>query len=172
LFCFQGIVLSFLRMNAMAMDEKGVLVDCPNCRQKNRIAFGRLERATQCGKCKTELSAVGQPAEVPHEKVFQSMIGNSSVPVLVDFWAPWCGPCRMAMPELEKLARSNAGALLVAKVNTEEQGWLAQRFSIQSIPTMILFAQGSEVARLSGARSVAELERFVSQATHVHASAR
>ncbi|MDB6029887.1 MAG: trxA 2 [Verrucomicrobiales bacterium] len=158
-------------MNAMVMDEKGVVMDCPNCRQKNRITFGRLERATQCGKCKTELPAVDKPVEVPHEKTFQSMVGSSSVPVLVDFWASWCGPCRMAMPELEKLAKSNSGALLVAKVNTEEQGWLAQRFSIQSIPTMILFAHGSEVARISGARSVADLERFVSQATQAHTSA-
>ena len=152
------------------MDEKGIVVECPNCHQKNRIVFGRLDRATQCGKCKTELPAVGQPVEVPHEQVFQSMVSNASVPVLVDFWAPWCGPCRMAMPELEKLARRNAGALLVAKVNTEEQGWLAQRFGIQSIPTMILFAQGSELTRISGARSAAELEQFVNQAAHAHAA--
>lgn len=153
------------------MDEKGVVLECPNCHQKNRVVFGRLERATQCGKCKTELSAVDMPVEVSHEKAFQAMLASSSIPVLVDFWAPWCGPCRMALPELQKLAKADAGSLLVAKVNTEEQGWLAQRFNIQSIPTMVLFVQGNEVARLSGVRSAADLHRFVQQAAPAHASA-
>lgn len=151
-------------MSALQMDEKGVVLDCPNCHQRNRVAFNRLDKTAQCGKCKTELPKVNQPAEVPGEPAFESLVGNSSVPVLVDFWAPWCGPCRMAMPELEKLARHDAGEVLVAKVNTEEQGWLAQRFGIQSIPTMVLFSHGSEVARISGARSAADLQRFVAQA--------
>jgi thioredoxin 2 len=159
-------------MSALALDEKGIVVECPNCHRKNRITFGRVDRTAQCGKCKTELSAVGQPVEVPHEQGFQNMISTASVPVLVDFWAPWCGPCRMAMPELEKLARRNAGSLLVAKVNTEEQGWLAQRFGIQSIPTMILFGQGSEVGRISGARPAADLEHFINQTAHAHATGR
>src|SRR6185295_18006532 len=148
-------------MSALQMDEKGIVMACTNCAQKNRIAFDRLDKESHCGKCKNKLPAPDMPVEVPDEKSFQNLAAKASIPILADFWAPWCGPCRMAMPELEKLAREGAGETLVAKVNTEEQGWLAQRHGIQSIPTMILFWQGTEAGRLSGARPAAELRRFV-----------
>jgi thioredoxin 2 len=153
-------------MSALQMDQKGIVVSCTNCGQKNRIAFNRLEKESHCGKCKTELPAADNPVEVADEKAFQNLVAGASIPVLADFWAPWCGPCRMAMPELEKLAQEDAGETLVVKVNTEVQGWLAQRFGIQSIPTLILFSQGTEAARISGARPAAELRRFVQGAAH------
>jgi thioredoxin 2 len=155
-------------MHALQMDEKGVVIPCGNCGQKNRILFSRLGKESHCGKCKGELPAPDSPVEVSDERAFQNLVAKASIPVLADFWAPWCGPCRMAMPELEKLAKQDAGQALIVKINTEEQGYLAQRHGIQSIPTMVLFSDGAEVSRQSGARPAAELHRFMQQSAHAH----
>ena len=88
---------------------------------------------------------------------------GDSCPVVVDFWAPWCGPCRMVAPELERVARSNAGKYLVVKVNTDAMPELGERFRIRSIPTMAVFEGGREVARTAGARPAADIEAFVRQ---------
>jgi thioredoxin 2 len=91
-------------------------------------------------------------------------MASASVPVIVDYWAPWCGPCRMVAPELQKVAARQAGKALVIKVNTDELSDLGQRFGIRSIPTMAVFAGGKEVARTSGARPAADIEAFLEQA--------
>ena len=91
---------------------------------------------------------------------------RSSLPVVVDYWAPWCAPCRMVTPELEKLAKSQAGRLVVAKVNTDALTDLGERFGIRSIPTLAVFVGGREAARLTGARPAREIEAFVAQATN------
>jgi thioredoxin len=95
---------------------------------------------------------------------FQSEVLDAEQPVLVDFWAPWCGPCRVVAPELQKVAARQAGQAIVVKVNTDELSDLGQRFGIRSIPTLAVFAGGKEVARESGARPAAEIEAFIARA--------
>jgi thioredoxin 2 len=101
--------------------------------------------------------------DVPSARLFDALVSQSAVPVVVDYWAPWCGPCRMVAPELQKVAARHAGQLLVVKVNTEALPDIAQRFGIQSIPTMALFKGGREVSRTVGARPAAGIEAFIAQ---------
>ncbi len=151
-------------MSAIAGDERGVIVECPSCGQKNRLAYGRLPERTQCAKCKTALPAVGVPVEVTSEAEFDAVISSSAIPVVVDFWAPWCGPCRMVAPEIEKVAARAAGRLLVVKVNTDQVGDVGARLGIRSIPTMAVFKDGRELARTAGARPAPDIETFVAGA--------
>ena len=134
---------------------------CPSCGKRNRIAFARLSATNRCGQCHTALRAPGEPIETPDAAAFDAAIAASNLPVVVDFWAPWCGPCRMVAPELEKVASRHAGAYLVLKVNTDAIPELGERFKVRSIPTMAVFGGGSEVGRTSGARPAADIEAFI-----------
>ena len=137
---------------------------CPSCGQKNRVAYGRLGETVRCGRCKTELSATATPLEVSSSTDFDQLISHASVPIVVDYWAPWCGPCRMVAPELAKVAVRANGKFLVVKVNTDALGDLGERFAIRSIPTMAVFSGGREVKRTTGARPAADIEAFIAQA--------
>jgi len=148
-------------MSDLQLDSRGVIAACPSCGQRNRLPFERLEAETRCGKCQTPLAAAGAPVEVPDVAAFDAAIRSSSLPVVVDFWAPWCGPCHMVAPELEKVARTAAGRYLVIKVNTDEVPDRGERFGIRSIPTMTVFSGGREVGRTSGARPAADIDAFV-----------
>jgi thioredoxin 2 len=148
------------------LDDRGVILPCPKCGQKNRIAYERLSDPIRCGKCKHEMSAPAEPVEIARAADFDRLVAQASTPVVVDFWAPWCGPCRMVAPELKKVAARQAGRMLIVKVNTEALGELGDRFGIRSIPTLAVFANGREVARTSGARPAADIEAFVEQAVH------
>jgi thioredoxin 2 len=142
-------------------DERGVHVSCPACGQANRLPFASLHRAATCGKCHGALAAPEAPIDIPSTEAFDALVSASPLLVVVDFWAPWCGPCRMVAPELEKVAAAHRGRWIVAKVNTDALPDLAARFGIQSIPTMAVFSAGKEVARTAGARPAAGIEQFV-----------
>lgn len=128
-----------------------MIVQCSSCGTKNRLPASRLDEGANCGKCKKALAPVEKAAVIESAADFNDLIRTSPVPVLVDFWAPWCGPCRVVGPELEKIASERKGKVLVAKVNTDELQDVAGKFDIQAIPTMILFEDGQESRRLQGA---------------------
>ncbi|MBX3272603.1 MAG: thioredoxin TrxC [Sandaracinaceae bacterium] len=133
--------------------------ECRSCGAKNRVPIARLDETPRCGRCKGSLGPVRAPIPIESEQDFEALVASSSRPVLVDFWAAWCGPCRALAPELEALAARRAGELVVAKLDTEAVPSVAARFAIRSIPTLVLFRRGAEAARLSGAMPAAEIER-------------
>ena len=151
-------------MSAVEVDPRGLLVSCPNCGQRNRMRYEALGKTFRCGKCKMEMSPPAEPVDVESETVFDSLTNRSAFPVLVDFWAPWCGPCKMVAPEFVKVARAAAGLFLVAKVNTEHLPGLSSRFRVTAIPTMIVFRNGREVARQAGAMPAPAIRKFVDAA--------
>jgi thioredoxin 2 len=150
-------------MSEARTDESGVIVTCGFCGQQNRIAFARLDRAPRCGKCHKDLPKLDAPVDVSSTSSFNALVADSPVPVLVDFWAPWCGPCLAVAPEIARVASNESGRLVVAKVNTEELQDLAARFNIRSIPTMALFAGGREIGRTMGARPAPGIMAFVNE---------
>lgn len=151
------------------VDERGLIVACPSCGQRNRVPFSGA--ASRCGRCRTAIPAPAEPIEVPSASAFDALVMQAGTPVIVDFWAPWCGPCRMVAPELARVAAANAGRYLVVKVNTDQVQELAERYRIQSIPTMAVFDGGREAGRTSGARPAADIEAFVRQTLQTqHAS--
>jgi thioredoxin 2 len=149
-------------MSTLASDRQGVLTRCPSCGKTNRLRYGHLDRSIRCGNCHATLPPPSQPIEAPDAASFDEML-QAPVPVVVDFWAPWCGPCRMMAPELETAARNMAGRALVIKVNTDGVPELGERYRILSIPTLALFRNGREISRVSGARPAAEIESLITR---------
>jgi thioredoxin 2 len=145
-------------------DDRGLVVACPKCGQHNRMIYNRLGQKFRCAQCGTELASPTEPIEVINESAFDALIGQSALPVLVDFWAPWCGPCKMVAPEVAKVASEGSGRWVVAKVNTEELPGLAQRLRINAIPLMAVFKAGDELARQAGAMPASAIRQFVEQA--------
>jgi len=128
------------------------------------MKYEALGRTFRCGKCRTELHAPSEPVDVDGDHAFDALTKHSALPVLVDFWAPWCGPCKMVAPEFVKVARDAAGRFVVAKVNTEAVPSLSTRFRITAIPTMVVFRNGAEVARQAGAMPAPAIRKFVEAA--------
>jgi len=143
-----------------ALDDRGLVQTCASCGQRNRIPFGTIAK---CGRCGTALAEADTPLDVPSVAAFDALVRASRVPVVVDFWAEWCGPCRMVAPELVKVAERSAGRWLIVKVDTEALPELARRYQVQSIPMMSVFWSGGEVGRTAGARPAAQIEQFVAQ---------
>lgn len=132
---------------------------CLTCGQANRVPVVRLGEGPKCGSCGDPLAS-GKVSEIDpatHDKVTR----GDELPLVVDYWAPWCGPCRMMAPEFAKAAAALKGRARFAKINTEDFPAVSARLSIRGIPLLILYRQGREVARLPGARPAAEIEAFV-----------
>ena len=122
---------------------------CPSCGKKNRIPANHLADAGRCGACKATLPPVGEPIEAD-PSTFDEIVNNARVPVLIDFWAAWCGPCRMAAPEVQQTASLVAGQAIVLKVDTERWPQLAQRFNVMSIPNFVVMRNGKMVFQQPG----------------------
>ena len=145
------------------LDRTGVLVPCPSCGTTNRLNYAALERTVRCGRCRSPIAQPASPIDVPDAGLFDDAIAKASVPVVVDFWATWCGPCHMMAPEIAKVAQRLAGRALVLKVDTDANPELSERYRIRSIPTVAIFRQGREVNRAAGVQPADNVERLVTQ---------
>ena len=148
----------------MTMKDDSIIIKCTRCGAKNRVPEARLKESPRCGKCRTLL-----PSEVPDRPVyvndadFTSQVLASPFPVLVDCWAPWCGPCRAVAPVLQELAYKYRGRLKIAKINVDENPGTGSRYAIQSIPTMLLVRNGQVIDRLVGALPKEALEAQIAR---------
>jgi thioredoxin 2 len=143
------------------LDHRGVIVGCPSCGQSNRLPYQKLAQPPLCPKCRTKLSLPVEPIEVDDESAFREFVSHSALPVLVDFWAPWCGPCKMVAPEIARVSAAEAGRWIVAKVNTEDFPQLAQAHRVSAIPLLVLFKAGREIARQSGAMPATAIRQLL-----------
>ena len=143
-------------------DDRGIVTTCPACGQKNRFVYERLGDPVRCGTCKAPLHLPAEPIEMASAADFDRLVSRSSVPVLVDYWAPWCGPCRMVAPVMEEIAQERGDQLKVVKLNIDENQNTAIQFNVMSIPTLILFRNGQPAKTVIGAypkrKLVEELE--------------
>jgi thioredoxin 2 len=138
-----------------------MLVACTRCESTNRVPDERLAQDPVCGRC-GQLLLDGEPVTLTDAN-FDAVIGKTELPIVVDFWAPWCGPCRMMAPQFERAAHQLKGRALLAKVNSDDNPRTAARYAIRSIPTLLMLERGSEVKRMSGALQAPQIVGWVAQ---------
>jgi thioredoxin 2 len=137
-----------------------VISVCPSCGTKNNVPAEHLADTGRCGKCKGALPPAGEPIQAD-ATLFNVVVAGAKVPIFVDFWAAWCGPCRAAAPEVHKLAQAMSGKALVLKVDTEAEPGLAARFHIQSIPNFVILKNGHPVFQRAGLASASEMRNWI-----------
>jgi thioredoxin 2 len=140
-----------------------IIRNCPSCGKPNRIPARHISDTGRCGSCKAALPPLAEPLDVD-EQSFPQIVAEANVPILTDFWAAWCGPCRMAAPEVKELAREMAGKALVLKVDTESNPNVAAKFGVQSIPNFVVLRNGRVVFQQAGVAPRAEMRRWLETA--------
>jgi thioredoxin 2 len=137
---------------------------CPRCGAKNRVPAARLADTGRCGKCKEALAPLAEPVDVADAATFDDIVRGATVPVVVDFWADWCGPCKMVAPQVKRAAAELSSRAVVLKVDTERVPELAARYQVRSIPNFVVFKNGAPVAQRAGALDARALTAWVTGA--------
>lgn len=136
---------------------------CPKCHAKNRIPAQHLTDTGKCGSCKQAMPPVAQPIEAD-TSIFNEVLNGAHAPVLVDFWAAWCGPCKMVAPEVAKTAKEMAGKAIVLKVDTEKHPDLAARYKVQGIPNFVILKNGKMIFQQAGAVRSEDMQKWLARA--------